>query len=586
MTITALTFIISQNITHELLMNERKLNKQILMKVNNYLNQNYELAKNTMVRYLYMDKLTYNSVVKYLIREQDSTDYAYLLHKRSFENAFSMLSTRESSIYSISVHNKKDSSIRVFGRSIHAHNYEKNFNYSQWNCKIDKSHFKPLLIPGHREYYSDYPDAGNSWVYSFVSNLRDTNNYEIYGTLAMDFKVDDIFKSYGEYIQDLKGSIIIVTKAGDVIYDSSGKYYGIKYPYTKILEGKPTSAILEEKSIINTYESEIPDVIIAGIIPESSIYTDINRLNLTIGMISFAFIIVALILSNISVSVFAKRVKGIIQAMKKVRNGDLSVKIPVKQNDDEMGEIATSFNEMCNDLKNYISKVYISGIQQKNAELNALQSQINPHFLYNSLETIRMKAETEGSSETAHMIYILATLLRNTVKEDTFIDIRSEIKYCNLYLEMYSFRYGEKLSVKMEIDNSILIYGIATHLLQPLIENYIIHGFDILKDENIITIRGFRKINDIYFEIIDNGKGITEEEQKQINTKLLEPDVKGQGIHNSIGLANVHQRVKIIYGSNYGLSISSQENSGTKVVLKIQAKTKEELKQNVQSINC
>jgi two-component system, sensor histidine kinase YesM len=585
-TITTLTFIISQNITHELLINEKKLNKQILIKVNNHLNQSYELAKNTMVRYLYMDKIAYNDVVQYMIRKQDATDYDYLLHKKAFDNVFSMLSTRESSIYSISVYNNKDSSIRVFGRSIHAYNYESNFNYNRWECKIDKSHFKPVLIPAHRKYYSDYPNPGKSWVYTFASNLRDTKTNAIYGTLAMEFKVDDIFRTYEEYTEDLKGSIIIVTKAGDVIYDSSGKYYGIKYPYTKILEGKPASAMLEEKCLINTYDSEIPDVIIGGIIPESSIYTDINKLNLTIGMISFACIIVTLVLSNISVSVFSRRVKGIIQAMKKVRKGDLSVKIPVKQNDDEMGEIGTSFNEMCNDLKNYINKVYLSEIRQKNAELSALQSQINPHFLYNSLETIRMKAETEGNGDTAHMIYILATLLRNIVKEDTFIDIRSEIKYCNLYLEMYKFRYGDKLTVDMEIDTSILVYGTANHLLQPLIENYIVHGFDILKDENRITIKGYKKENDIYFEVIDNGKGIDEDQLQLINSKFLENSVKSPGNHNSIGLANVHERAKIIYGSDYGLILSSQRNAGTKVVLRIQAKTKEELRQNVQSFNC
>lgn len=454
--------------------------------------------------------------------------------------------------------------------------FEENFNSKNWSWRIDKDSFKSILLPAHDQYYTNYPSTGPDKVYTFISNIRENNSYKTLGSIMFDFSTKSIENAYKEYKTDLKGYIIILNQNGDVIYDSSNSYYDKKYPYYNTIINSSGNAIVEKKSVINIYKSDLPGVIVAGIIPESQVFSGINKINITIFIISFACIFIALILSYMSMKLFSKRVNSIILAMKSVRKGDLSVKLPLGKLDDEIGEIALSFNEMCEDLKNHINKVYISNIKQKNAELNALQSQINPHFLYNTLESIRMKAETEGKGDVSNMIYILAVLMRNMVKEEAIIDIRSEIKYCNLYLELFKIRYGNKLTIQFNIENSLLKYGILKYLLQPVIENYILHGFDILKNDNRIIINGYYKENEIYFEISDNGKGIADAELKAIRQRL--ESTVPEKLVNSIGLTNVNERIKIIYGDAYGLDITSKKGAGTAVKLKIQAKTIEELK--------
>jgi two-component system sensor histidine kinase YesM len=206
--------------------------------------------------------------------------------------------------------------------------------------------------------------------------------------------------------------------------------------------------------------------------------------------------------------------------------------------------------------------------------ITALQSQINPHFLYNSLEAIRMKAVSEGNEQVGEMIWILSTLFRNSIKEDTIILIRNEIKYSKTYLELFKIRYEGKLSVNMVVDQNLMNYGIIKHIIQPVIENYIIHGFDARRDDNLVTIRCYSEDSAIVIEVSDNGKGIRSED-----LQILRDDLRSFDINqiSSIGLRNVNERIKLIYGTEFGVCIDSEEGAGTHVTLRIPKKTKEEL---------
>ena len=250
---------------------------------------------------------------------------------------------------------------------------------------------------------------------------------------------------------------------------------------------------------------------------------------------------------------------------------------------DEIGEISVSFNKMCDDLSNYINRVYISDIKQKNAELTALQSQINPHFLYNTLEAIRMNAVSYGDHETGEMIYILSQLFRSSIKGDHVIKIKDEIKYSKLYLDLFRIRYSDRLSVKFDINDEILEYGIVKNLIQPVIENYIIHGYNINDENNIIHIKGFQQGNYLILTVSDNGKGIKEEKLNAIKRSIYNFDLTAGS--ESIGLANINERIKIIYGKECGLDIEGENCRGTTVTVRILPMTIKELKDDVQIVD-
>lgn len=417
-------------------------------------------------------------------------------------------------------------------------------------------------------------------VFTMAAKVIQPDLSKVVGEIFIEFDVNSIKKAYAEYANDLKGYIVALTKEGDVIFDSSGRFYDSKYPYMDLLNTESSQIRLEEDSIVNTVYPDKVDIMVVGVIPESEIFAAISTVSRSINLILLLCILISIILAYLNKVWISRRVGAITEAMKKLRKGDLTSRIPLGTNEDEITDIAISFNKMCSELETYINRVYLAEIKQKTAQINTLQSQINPHFLYNTLETIRMRAITKGDEEAGEMIHLLAGLFRSSIREEMIIEIRDEIKFCNLYLELFKIRFEDRLNVEVKIQADIEEFGIVKHLLQPVLENYIIHGFDPERLDNKICINGYKSDGDIIFHIEDNGRGIDETRLAEIWGAL---DSLDSG--SSIGLPNVNERLKLIYGENYGLSISSKLDKGTVVVVKIQAMSKKELKEYVQNID-
>ena len=281
------------------------------------------------------------------------------------------------------------------------------------------------------------------------------------------------------------------------------------------------------------------------------------------------FVVAELIFYN-KIKKLSDRMDMLLIAMDQVKEGNMEVDIPIGNEADEISIISKHFNEMCKQLNDYIEKSYLAELKekraevsQKKAELMALQSQINPHFLYNTLESIRMKAICNGDREVGRMLYILAFLFRNQLKENDIIPIRSEINYCQKYLEIFKFRYEEKFEFTINCPEEILDKQIIKFTLQPLIENYFVHGIKLENNDNRISINIKEKNNKIIIEIEDNGKGIEREKIKKLNRIL---SVRGNG-GKSIGITNANERIGILYGEEYGIRILENVKVGTKIIV-------------------
>lgn len=372
-------------------------------------------------------------------------------------------------------------------------------------------------------------------------------------------------------------SVFIFSPEGKTVFDMSGKYYKGNNPFKKYLDENSTFRYNNKEYLAVTYKSSNMKAL--GIFPVENILKDMRTTKSILFFIALVFILLAIGLAYYSKDMYIKRVQFITDGMKRVRKGDLSGRIPIDNSLDEIKEISEGFNQMCDDLERYIDKVYISDIKQKKAELIAFQNQINPHFLYNTLEVIRMNAVLNGADEAGEMIQVLSKLFRNLVKMDMIVDAEDEIRNVSLYLDLFKIRYGEKLSVNFDVDPEVLRCGIVKHLIQPVVENYIVHGFDGSRDDNRLDIRGFKNGDFIIFEITDNASGIDEELLKSLREELENPDYRKR---DSIGLANVNDRIKLIYGKECGMEIVCPKSGGTEVRIKLQARTKEELWNYVQ----
>ena len=282
--------------------------------------------------------------------------------------------------------------------------------------------------------------------------------------------------------------------------------------------------------------------------------------------LSLFCVIIILIITYIIISEYSFKLKRLVSYIKRIEDGDLDARLNIEKEDDELDMIAMKIDHMSESLKYNINKNYISEVKQKQAELSALQAQIKPHFLYNMLEVIRMCSLSKGNVDVADMIYSLAGMFRySTYNNGSMVSINQEIKYCKMYLDLCCKRYRGIFKYKINISEDIKEYIVPKFILQPIVENSINHGIKKDLDNNLIEINIKEKDKNLEISIDDNGLGISKENLEKINENLKKNLQKTE----SIGLMNINNRIKLKFGEDYGIYISSESNNGTTVKIKL-----------------
>lgn len=235
---------------------------------------------------------------------------------------------------------------------------------------------------------------------------------------------------------------------------------------------------------------------------------------------------------------------------------------------DELSELTGSFNAMTSRIQYLIHNVYEKEMELSRSQLQLLRSQVNPHFLYNTLETIRIKAFLLGQSELSDMAMLLANILRYGLSAPSeTVTVEAETGKLSEYLTLQRYLYNDRFQASLNIEPEILKFKMIKFILQPLVENALNHGFQAIHTPGTLEVLGYREGGDIIFKVIDNGSGIPEDTLGD----LLEYMENGNTKFSSIGLKNVHRRIKLLYGDAYGVTITSQVNVGTMISVRIPA---------------
>lgn len=304
---------------------------------------------------------------------------------------------------------------------------------------------------------------------------------------------------------------------------------------------------------------------------------DSNRIIITFSAIILLATIIPLLLISIFTNRFGARIVTLRREMHKASSGDYDI-IDRFRGDDELTEVFSDLKVMIQSIKQMDSQMYEAKLQehelknqQQKMEFKMLASQINPHFLYNTLETIRMKALTEGNKDVANAIKLLGKslhyVLENTGTSST--TLKKELDYISTYLAIQKLRFSDRVNytLNVPIDMNLDEYQILPLLLQPVVENAILHGLENIEYNGQIIINVEVKNDELLvIQISDNGHGITEDELYAINSNIQSLKRKS---NTSIGLYNINQRIKLFYGEAYGMEIKSQPKEGTLVTLTI-----------------
>jgi two-component system sensor histidine kinase YesM len=429
---------------------------------------------------------------------------------------------------------------------------------------------KPVILDTYELPYVSH-EKNPVYVFGVSRGIVRFESSKVIGILVVNTRTD-FFREVCDNMKITENHRIIILHDDYVIYDTQEENITTiaSNDLLKINWNTPdtdkTIDINDQKYMSSTLLSDYSGWRIISLIPHEEMFHDLKTMQKTTILVITLVSSISLLLVFIVSAQIVHPLKKLASLMRLAENGDFNIKINVN-NKDEIGTLAQSFNSMTSKINGLIQEVYLEQIRQSELELQMLQSQINPHFIYNTLESISMMAIIHDDNTTSEMASNLGSILRyginNTKKEVT---VREELDNLEKYIYLQDIRFHSIYTIIINVDPELYSIHIIKLILQPIVENAIYHGMKDIRSDGKIIVNGYKQDKKLLiFEIIDNGKGMTDQLTKDLNDYIND----NNNLFNSIGLRNVNKRIKIKYGDEYGLEIQSTANSNTTVIVRL-----------------
>lgn len=452
-----------------------------------------------------------------------------------------------------------------------------------WLGSINNSKDNLVVTAVHAREYSDRDSDG---IVITVGRKIFNNRGAFKGVLLIDLEPTSLIELSDGFLlarNQYNIKISITNMNDEILYDSdvaSGlQTWGDAKAYSSPLAGKTEP----NHFIVLSNEADRGNLKVNVVIPKSDLLFKINKVGYVTLIAILSCTVLIIIISIIISKMITKPIGRLQKRMRQVEDGEYKELIQ-KESDDEIGNLVSSYNQMVLKIKTLIEKVYLAEIKQKNARYLALKTQINPHMLYNTLESIRMKAIMSGSDDVAEMIKVLAKMFRMTLTEKNEEHrISDEVSYVEMYLFLQNIRFPKSFELRNHIPDLILDTPVISMILQPIIENCIEHGFRGRGTVLQIDLLGtFSEDKDIILQIRDNGKSMEKSRLIEMNdiisnaeTDKLKIGPIADDMKTGIGLKSIAERIKLYYGNVYYLMIKEASPAGTVVELCIPSQLKQ-----------
>lgn len=565
-----LLFVLSENLITIKTEQALDMSNQILDTVESYLQQKITAAYSIHQRFI-RDSDNWSTLISHLKYEGESGMAAsrYASLRQSMGQTIYAV---DSQFYGLFIYGDKNREVMRLSNGPDSNDKTVFLEWAKSKNRPSGAHLLIARNPAARN---------NAFSFLIVNTINDPDTFTTeLGAMGLSFSAMNLKQSYRPLENHLKGSLFVVNGQGELLFDSHAAYQETNVLNMAIVADLKNGSRRVDNAIYNVSYNDQGEFYVVNPIPVASVMNDVEVVRRSIQTVIIIVLLAALLLTYSSSRILSHRLRSLTDTMKQVRNGVLTGFTDIPQSHDEIGVLHTEFLNVCQSLDEHIKREYVYQLKQKEMEYYALQAQINPHFLYNSLEAIRMKLLLSSQSDASRMIRILSEMFRNMMKQDKVVMVRDEMTYLQSYLELFKFRLGDKLEYKLDADEKVYQYASVKHILQPLVENALVHGFADLATADkpgLLTISAKLEGSDILFTISDNGEGITPEKLQVIKARLHSKDL----FQESVGIYNVNNRLRIIYGEHYRLHINSGSD-GTKVSLRMKAMTKKELEAYVQ----
>lgn len=436
--------------------------------------------------------------------------------------------------------------------------------FQKANDKIENLHFStPHVQNLFLEDSSRY-----SWVISLSRTVELTRAGETSrGILLVDMDYSGIEQLFEKVNTGGSGYTYLIDGSGEIIYHPRQRAI-----YANLnTENNLVAAEYEDGNHRENFQGEERSVTvktvgytgwkIVHVVPTEEFYLNLNQMRLFVLFIVL-FTILCMGLLNIFISGrIATPIKRLEAAVREMEEGTGELEL-CEEGSQEIRHLGRTIYSMVRQRQKLMEEIVVEQEEKRKSELDALQSQINPHFLYNTLDSIVWMIEGEQYKEAISMVTALSRLFRISIsKGKTIITIREEAEHARNYMNIQKVRYKNRFTFEMHMEPGILQYSTIKLVIQPLLENAIYYGMESMDGDGVIRVCGYEEGEDIWIDVLDNGPGLTPEEVENLLVDGKHEHKKGSGV----GLVNVHQRIRLYFGERYGLKIDSEPDVGTRV---------------------
>ena len=449
------------------------------------------------------------------------------------------------------------------------------------NLKLDTQHWYADAVGKYDHYNLTSSHVQNvisgerPWVITLSRGIRNyTGEGDSDGVVFIDLNYSAISELCTQNSVGTKGYVFILDQDGNIVYHPQQQqlYNELQTENISLIMNAKTDVVTagkgDDEKIYALSHSETTGWTIVGCMNMSELLKNSRKARSIYVLVALGLIAVALVISSEIARNITFPIQKLRDSMKRVQKGDFSAAEIEVYSDNEIGSLTRSFNVMTHKIQDLMAQNIQEQEQKRKIELKALQSQINPHFLYNTLDSIIWMAEGKKNEEVGLMTASLARLLRQSISiENELVTIGQEVEYVRSYLTIQKMRYKDKLEFEINVDPRITHAQIIRLVLQPIVENAIYHGLKYKESKGMLKVHGYELGERIIIDITDDGVGMDEETLKHIYDKH-----KVNYHSNGVGVYNVQQRLVLYYGKEYGIIYHSEKGKGTTATVVIPKK--------------
>lgn len=503
-------------------------------------------------------------------------DVKYYISENTFigEEELRPYEKRISDLFQSILYTRKDiASIMVFGynhrfvsdRRMTSLNPKTKLEDQKWYKNAKSEGGKSVISPPHVQniIQNEY-----RWVVSLSRELKSTDGITGQGILLVDLNLSVINQICRNINLGKRGYVFIVDQDGTLVYHPQQQliYSSLRTEQIdKVMQsGNGGSFIVNDQDGKRIYSVQNTGFgwKIVGVAYTNELISNPGAIRNSFLMVGGLGLVVTLLISFLLASRLSSPIKNLQAIMKQVERGNFDIRAEINQIN-EIGQLSRTFNMMLGQIKRLMQQIIQTQETKRKTELQLLQAQINPHFLYNTLDSIIWMGEQQKHEEVVMMTSALAKLFRAGItKDDELVPISVEIEHIANYLLIQKMRYEEKLDYRIEVASEIMLFKTLKILLQPFVENAIYHGIKNKPDDGFILITGEEQDGKIVFKVIDNGLGMTQEQLKTV-LRPAEREKSGKGV----GVINVLERIHLFFGYDYGIHFDSDPETGTEVTI-------------------